>query len=212
MFFTIYKITNKINSQTYIGKHQTNDLNDDYFGSGKLLKRAIKKHGLENFTKEILFVFDNEIEMNYKERELVEVGPNSYNLCEGGKGGFGYINSKGLNKSIKQKEASKKIFQKNSKNHLEKIQNDKIYYNRWVRNLQEGCIHSYHLGRVNGFKGRKHSLKTKTKMSLSKKGKNIGTKNSQYGSFWITNNLENKKLKKGEIIPEGWIKGRKFFN
>ena len=94
MYFTIYKITNKINRKTYIGKHQTNDLDDGYFGSGKMLKRAIKKYGIENFTKEILFIFDTEAEMNYKEKELVEVGPNSYNLCEGGKGGFGYINKK----------------------------------------------------------------------------------------------------------------------
>lgn len=34
----------------------------------------------------------------------------------------------------------------------------------------------------------------------------IGEKNGSYGSFWITNGVESKKIK-GEI-PEGWTKGR----
>lgn len=37
-----------------------------------------------------------------------------------------------------------------------------------------------------------------------------GEKNSQFGSMWITNGTENKKIKKVDIIPEGWYKGRKM--
>ena len=81
----------------YIGKHQTKDLTDGYMGSGKQLKRAQVKHGIENFKKEILFQFDNEDEMNAKEAELVTeefcLRKDVYNLCPGGRGGFGYINS-----------------------------------------------------------------------------------------------------------------------
>ena len=88
MHYTIYKITNKINGKTYIGKHQTTDLNDGYMGSGKLLKKVIEKYGLENFTKEILFDFNNEAEMNSKEAELVVVSEETYNLCPGGHGRF----------------------------------------------------------------------------------------------------------------------------
>jgi hypothetical protein len=95
MHYTIYRITNIIDGKFYIGKHQTEDLNDEYFGSGKLIKRAIRKYGIENFKKEILFIFETEQEMNDKEKELVVIGESSYNLCEGGHGGFSYINKSG---------------------------------------------------------------------------------------------------------------------
>lgn len=101
--FTVYKISNLVNGRYYIGKHQTKDLNDGYFGSGKLIKAAIKKYGIENFKKEILFVFETEDEMNAKEAELVTeeliASGSVYNLCPGGNGGFGYINenSKSVN-------------------------------------------------------------------------------------------------------------------
>lgn len=95
-FFTIYKITNNINGKYYIGKHQTRNLNDTYMGSGKGLKRAIQKYGIENFTKEILFIFSNEQEMNDKEKELVIISEETYNMTAGGHGGFDYIRRNGL--------------------------------------------------------------------------------------------------------------------
>lgn len=48
----IYKTTNLINNKIYVGKDSHNDSN--YFGSGTILVKAIKKYGKENFKKEIL--------------------------------------------------------------------------------------------------------------------------------------------------------------
>lgn len=91
MYYTIYKITNNLNGKIYIGKHQTNDINDDYMGSGKAIKNAIRKYGKNSFYKEILFIYDNEVEMNLKEKELIteefiQKG-NTYNTGVGGEGG-----------------------------------------------------------------------------------------------------------------------------
>ena len=91
MFYTIYKITNKINGKFYIGKHQSLTLLDNYYGSGIAIANAIKLHGKDNFTKEILFTFSNSKEMDTKERELVTEelvnDPLCYNIGIGGEGG-----------------------------------------------------------------------------------------------------------------------------
>lgn len=91
MLYIIYKTTNIINDHFYIGKHQCENLNDGYLGSGIKLKQAIKKYGRENFKREILFIFDNEVEMNNKEKELITEtlvkDPMCYNLTIGGEGG-----------------------------------------------------------------------------------------------------------------------------
>ena len=200
MFYTIYKITNKLDGKIYIGKHQTKDINDGYMGSGKILKRAIDKHGLENFTKEILFQFDNEADMNAKEAELVTEEyvkeDTNYNLCPGGNGGFGYINSNNLSPRFtnyigteKHKTASAKGGKKTGRENITKA-------------YLEGKI------KHDNFTGKKHSEETKRKMSLAKKNKGLGKNNSQFGTMWITNGKDNKKIKRDEgIIPEGWYKG-----
>lgn len=91
MNYIIYKITNTKNNKIYIGKHQTENINDGYFGSGVALEKAIKKYGKNLFIKEILFIFDSEDEMNRKEKEIVTeefiAKKNNYNIGVGGEGG-----------------------------------------------------------------------------------------------------------------------------
>lgn len=161
MFYTIYKTTNIINGKFYIGKHKTKNLNDGYMGSGKLLKRAIKKYGIENFYREILHVCESEKQMNALEKILVVPDAEiNYNLCPGGHGGFGYLNETGLNNVGKnQKEIGSKI--------------SKALKGRSFPHLstQMKERHKAGLVRYDTFTGRKHSDETKRKISEARKRK-----------------------------------------
>ena len=96
--YYVYKIINNINNKFYIGKRKNkNPFTDSYMGSGKLITLAIEKYGKENFTKEIIAIFETNEEASTLERELVTkeivFSELSYNMHEGGHGGFAHINS-----------------------------------------------------------------------------------------------------------------------
>ena len=84
----IYKTTNLINGKYYIGQDSKND--PSYLGSGKLLKYAIEKYGIENFQKEILETCNTKEQLNEREifwitkLDAIETG---YNIAQGGTGG-----------------------------------------------------------------------------------------------------------------------------
>ena len=193
--FLIYKTTNLINGKYYVGKHQTKNVDDGYQGSGKLLKRAIRKYGVENFQTEILEVYDQEWKMDLAEKILVVTDPEvSYNLCSGGHGGFGFINS--------------------HPNHIEwSVKGGKIgtggyvtwfkYQHLMLKNLSNGIPfekgHKIWLGKT-------HTEDSKRKIGLGNKQK--GQKNSQFGTIWITDGIENRKIKKHDLIPQGFYQGR----
>lgn len=72
----------------YVGRHSTDDLFDNYIGSGKLLKRAIKKYGIENFKIQILSFFDSLEELIEEEKFIVNKEwcdrKDTYNISCGG--------------------------------------------------------------------------------------------------------------------------------
>lgn len=88
----IYKITRLDGSgRYYIGLHSTDDLDDDeYFGSGTLLAKSIRKHGKEKHLKEILEHLLTRDALKLREREIVNeellLDPLCMNLKIGGEG------------------------------------------------------------------------------------------------------------------------------
>lgn len=84
----VYKITNLINQKYYYGIHSTDNLDDDYFGSGSAIKQAIKEFGIKNFQKEIIANYPSRKQASDHERLIVNeqlVNANEcYNLKLGG--------------------------------------------------------------------------------------------------------------------------------
>ncbi len=208
MFHTVYQITNKINGKIYVGKHSTMDLNDGYMGSGKLIRVAIRKYGVENFTKEILHVFDAEVDMNTKEREIVNEEflkrDDVYNLKLGGDGGFSHINN-----NPKLVEQRAKTF---SENYIASLETRKkiSLANKGRTGTFTGKSHtqaSKDLIRLAATK-QTHSLERRMQHSKVMKVVSKGSNNSQFGTRWITNGSVNKKIQNSDAIPAGWWYGR----
>ena len=86
----IYKTTNLINGKIYIGQH--NGKRDSYKGSGKLLNLAFKKHGKENFKKEVIVqgnfnqILTDELEIHYIQLYNSTNKSIGYNIQKGGYG------------------------------------------------------------------------------------------------------------------------------
>lgn len=95
MIFTVYKITNLLTNEYYIGVHKTINPNDNYLGSGIHIKNQVNKYGKENFIKEILFIFDKEKDAYQKEIELIEENINNKLCLNIGPGGIGGAKFKG---------------------------------------------------------------------------------------------------------------------
>jgi len=201
--FYLYQVTNTINNKIYVGVHKTKNINDGYMGSGKIIKSAIKKYGIENFQKDILEFFSTEVEMFNREKEIVTedflAREDVYNLRRGGHGGFDHINSKPYtmtpNRTIGHQKRSEKL--KGRKNIV----------------LSEILKQKHKLGSVKipDWTGRKHKVDTIEKMR-GLRPQSSGSNNSQYGSMWIYNEelKQNKKVPITDPIPDGWVKGRKL--
>lgn len=142
----IYKITNLINNKIYIGKHNRNDLGY-YFGSGTLLKRAIKKYGKENFKIEILeknILTEDECSIAEKHyiSELNSLDKTvGYNIAIGGEGGDTFSNNPNK-ESIRKKISDKgKLIQPLIQS--SDIVRDKKRQTSYANNINVGRTHDH---------------------------------------------------------------------
>lgn len=177
-YYFVYETQNLVNQMTYIGCHATNNLNDEYLGSGKHLKRAIQKYGMENFSRRIIQVFDNPIDMFSLETSLVTEeyvrNPNTYNLVIGGYGGFKVQNIEEWKSKLK-KSSSRRINKqpalglRHSPESKKKISESLRGRKAWNKGLPGTWI------------GKSHTEESKIKISKSRKGLTAGENNPMFG-------------------------------
>lgn len=218
MIHTIYKITNLINNKIYIGKHSFLDFDDEYMGSGKYIKRAIKKYGKENFKREILYILETSEDAYKKEKEIVNedfiLRKDTYNLIVGGDS-FEAINS---NIELRQKKNRKAALSMNQVNWQDEefIERNRKRMSEQTKKLWEDEIFKNKMLSIiyTTFSGKCHTEEAKKKIGEKNSINQKGEKNSQYGTCWIYNeDFENKKIKITELenyLKNNWIKGRKI--
>lgn len=222
-YFYFYKITNNINNHFYYGVHCTNNLNDNYMGSGKRLQYAIKKYGLENFSKEILKYFNSKEEAFEYEEQIVNEDlvndTNCYNLTNGGHGSW--LHNKG---KVTVKDKFGNTFDVN-KDDPRYISGELVFIHKGTTTVKDkdgNCFRikiddpryiSGELVSVNAGIPKKKSSIEKMRNSLKEyykthKGHSLSGKNHQYyGTTYVTKDNESIRIKKEELdtyIKNGW--------
>lgn len=173
--------------------HSTNDLEDGYMGGGIRIKNSIKVHGKDNHKKEILEFLNNRKELAEREKEIVN--PDCLkdslcmNLCTGGT----YYD-----RGWKEEDRKK------ARERIKELSKDP----EWNSKFRKAISESRKIKKSKGFSGIKHKDESKIMIGLSNSNSQKGEKNSQYGTRWITNGNENRKIKQFEPIPSGWNIGR----
>ena len=222
-YFYFYKITNNINNHFYYGVHCTNNLNDNYMGSGKRLQYAIKKYGIENFSKEILKYFNSKEEAFEYEEQIVNENlvnnPNCYNLTKGGHGSW--LHNKG---KVTVKDKFGNTFDVN-KDDPRYISGELVYIHKGTTTVKDkhgNCFRikiddpryiSGELISVNKNVPKKKSSVEKMRNSLKEyykthKGYSLSGKDHQYyGTTFVTKNNKSIRIKKEELnnyLNQGW--------
>lgn len=224
MYYLIYKITNKVNNKIYIGKHQTENKDDDYMGSGILLKRAFKLYKQSNFSKEIICECNNEKHMNEMEKKYIKIYNSTdkkigYNIANGGDGGDLKLGLKAYHniytdeeKYFRFDEIVPEYFQKGfSKNHLNKLnENPNLFkkgfnpWNKGTKGIMKSNKTSFKKGHKTGNSFKKGHIPWNKGIKCPEEvRKKISDKNK--GKKWYNNGII--EIMSNEL-PDGFKLGR----
>lgn len=186
-----YRITNILNSHFYYGVHSTNNLNDNYMGSGSRLKLAYQKYGIENFKKEILKFFDTRKEALEYEALVVNENlvqdDNCYNLI---KGGYGDMSEE--HKCISNEQSFKK------NNIMVKLKGTDKFFVIDKSEMTDNYEYVWN--------NRHHSEVSKEKIR-----KALTPENSTNSKIWVSKDGIHKYIRKvllNDFLKNGWVLGR----
>jgi group I intron endonuclease len=219
----IYLITNTVNGKKYIGKTEETLLRRKKrhiycanHGGKNILYRAMRKHGLDNFVFEIIYVCGDEENINQKEIYFIDFLntkiPNGYNMTNGGEGITGLKRTLEHRKNLSRALAGRKILQstrqkistaltgrKLSIEHLQNIKqsHSTVTFKEKIRNANLGRklppeqiekIRLSNIGRP--YCGKPHSEETRKKIGDSSRAR----KRTEEWKKRISNSNKGKKM------------------
>lgn len=175
-YYYLYKITNKLNGKIYIGIHGTNNLDDNYMGSGGPLGKAKKKYGLENFKLEILEFFKTYKEMCLAEAAIVTKDfikrKDNYNAIPGGQLPY-YGKRSGSTKYSEGQKLRWSNVSKEEKSHAQSIRGSKKHWTPEKKNEWRENISKANTGNPNRRKGSKQAWKTMSTDTKTRRAEKI---------------------------------------
>jgi hypothetical protein len=197
--------------------HSTNNLEDEYFGSGKRIRYSVNKYGRNNHKVEILEFLSSREELKKREAEVVNeellTDPLCMNLKFGGIGGWDHLIDDPKMQEVRSNNGL--VFgSKNGSTYLnaltfkDRSNNSK---NMWEMD-RESKIEKF---KITQSAANSKEAKIKRKETLDKMDFQKGENNSQFGTCWINNGSEVKKIKKDQLqgwLLQGWKSGRKSWN
>lgn len=213
MYYYIYKITNLLTDEYYIGQRRCKhsiDFDTKYMGSGLRIRRAIKKYGVVNFSKIIIQTCQDIDALNVAEAIWIGNAFDTDKLCLNLKsGGSGCIFS-----AETKRRMSDNHYLKNK--HMSLVQRQKI------ANSSTGRVHSIEsnkkrsvslTGRIisdstkqllsqnhadqsgvkNGMFGKHHT--TQSRRLMSERSNHAGVHNGMFGKQHTQDSIEKMKIK-----------------
>lgn len=198
----VYRTTNLVNGKFYIGVHTAWSVDDEYLGSGDRLKRAVFKHGRENFQRVVLWIFDaREDACNMEKEEIGKYLGNvlCMNIKPGGEGG-GWTSAQ-QSENGKRGNARMKVLRLT----------DPVWRDAFARKSSaSGLKRDKSTFRPFDWTGRNHREETKKKIGDKNSVTQSGDRNSQFGTCWINSGGQSKRVRRTEFQDwerQGWQLG-----
>ncbi len=153
----IYKSINTVNTKIYVGQRKSEKFLKNYFGSGKLIRRAINKYGKNKFLVELVKSCETIKDLNKWEIYYIEYF-HSTDIR------FGYNISKGGTAPMTGLSFSEESKKKMKESHIGHIP--------WNKGLKMGPLSEERRKDISKkSKGRKHTEETKNKLRIINTGK-----------------------------------------
>jgi hypothetical protein len=177
----VYIWINKINGKKYIGCH-IGDIDDGYIGSGTQFCKALKKYGIENFERKILY-YENESTYNlYKEENRIINELNAVFSSE-------YYNLTNYDPSCPVEGKKYRISTDETKKKISIA----------AKNRPPASIETR--------QKMSETRKGKSTKLKGRKGHTKGAENGQFGRKWYNNGIIDATFLPGNE-PKGWVLGR----